>query len=78
VTTHIGGDRFTIFRTGVAKSRLNFLSLLRGVHEDYVINDAALAYSLDRQAIAKLAGHPNKSFASQIANSDSIRPGIPI
>ena len=71
VTTHIGGDRFTVFRTGVAKSRLNFLSLLRGVHEDYVINDAALAYmrehGLDRQAIAKLVVHPNKTFASQMA-----------
>ena len=45
--------------------------MLRGVDEDYVINDAALAYmrehGLDRQAIAKLAVHPNKTFPSQIA-----------
>jgi hypothetical protein len=29
VTTQIGGERFTVFRTGWSKSRLNFLSLLQ-------------------------------------------------
>ena len=44
VTTQIGGDRFCVFRTSRSKSRLNFLSLLQGGCEDYVVNDAALAY----------------------------------
>ncbi|OYR12109.1 hypothetical protein [Brucella thiophenivorans] len=40
-TTHIGGEHFTVFRTTKTKSRLNFLSLLRGNYQDYVLNDAA-------------------------------------
>ena len=42
--THIGGPNFTVFRTTPSKSRLNFLSLLRGNYQDYVLNDAALDY----------------------------------
>jgi hypothetical protein len=34
VTTQIGGERFTVFRTGWSKSRQSFLSLLRAGHED--------------------------------------------
>ena len=41
VTTQIGSDRFAVFRTSRSKSRLNFLSLLRAGHEDYVINDSS-------------------------------------
>lgn len=70
ITTHIGSDRFTVFRTGRTKSRLNFLSLLRAGHEDYIINDDALAYMRERgvevQVIDKLAAHPRKLFASQL------------
>ncbi|EIM28006.1 hypothetical protein [Microvirga lotononidis] len=40
VTTQIGGERFCVFRTSRSKSRLNFLSLLRGGCEDYVVNVA--------------------------------------
>ena len=40
-TTHIGGEHFTVFRTAPSKSRLNFLALLRGNYQDYVLNDAA-------------------------------------
>ncbi|MGO4568242.1 transposase [Rhizobium sp. 2YAF20] len=69
-TTHIGGNRFSVFRTGRAKSRLNFLSRLRAGYEDYVINDDALGYMRERgveaQIIAKLAAHPNKVFPSQM------------
>jgi regulator of replication initiation timing len=39
--THIGGPNFTVFRTTKSKSRLNFLSLLRGGYQEYVLNDAA-------------------------------------
>lgn len=42
--THIGGPNFTVFRTTKSKSRLNFLSLLRGNYKDYVLNDAAFDY----------------------------------
>ncbi len=69
ITTHIGGERFTVFRTGRSKSRLSFLSLLRAGHEDYVINAAALDYMRRRQVdpslIEKLSAHPEKIFASQ-------------
>jgi hypothetical protein len=46
--TQIGNDRFTWFATTGAKSRLNFLELLRAGHGDYVINTAALAYMRSR------------------------------
>ena len=62
VTTQIGGSRFSVFRTGRSKSRLNFLSLLRAGCEDYIINDAALDYMRHRKVapdvISKLAAHP--------------------
>jgi hypothetical protein len=45
--THIGNDRFAWFGTRSSKSRLNFLELLRAGQEDYVINQAALAYMRD-------------------------------
>lgn len=47
-TTHIGGPNFTVFRTTKSKSRLNFLSLLRGNYQDYVLNDAAFDYLEER------------------------------
>lgn len=49
-TTHIGGEHFTVFRTTKAKSRLNFLALLRGNYRDYVLGDAAFDYLLERKA----------------------------
>jgi hypothetical protein len=76
ITTHIGGERFTVFRTGRSKSRLSFLSLLRAGHEDYVINDAALDYMRRRQVdpllIETLAVPPQKIFASQMAWLDHL------
>jgi len=42
--THIGNDCFAFFATTGSKSRLNFLELLRAGRDDYVINEAALAY----------------------------------
>jgi hypothetical protein len=41
---HIGNDRFAFFATTFSKSRLNFLELLRAGRDEYVINEAALAY----------------------------------
>ena len=71
VTTQLGDDRFTVFRTGASKSREAFLSLLRAGHSDYVINTAALDYMRDRSlagpVIEKLATHRAKLFASTAA-----------
>ncbi len=71
VTTQIGDDRFTVFRTGASKSREAFLSLLRAGHTDYVVNTAALEYmrghSLSGQVIALLDAHPAKRFADTSA-----------
>ena len=68
VTPQIGGERCCVFRTSRSKSRLNFLSLLRAGHEDYVVNEAALDY-LRRQPVeaaviarlTKLQGHVFRS-----------------
>jgi kynurenine formamidase len=69
VTTQIGGERFTVFRTGRSKSRQSFLSLLRAGHEDYVINDEALRYMRERQlagpVIETLRAHPVQSFPNE-------------
>ena len=71
VTTQIGDDRFTVFRTGTSKSREAFLSLLRAGYGDYVINAAALEYmrgrSLAGSVIETLATHRAKLFASTAA-----------
>ncbi len=71
ITTQLGDDRFTIFRTGTSKSRAAFLSLLRAGHGDYVINATALEYmrgrSLAGSVIETLATHRAKLFASTAA-----------
>ncbi len=69
VCTQIGDARFAWFATTRSKSRLNFLTLLRAGHGDYVINDAALGYmrrrGLSGPAIARLAGHDGKRLADE-------------
>src|SRR5215213_5293366 len=71
VTTQIGSEHFTVFRTGWSKSRQSFLSLLRAGHEDLVINDAALRYMRERQlagpVIETLRAHPVQSFPNEAA-----------
>ena len=52
--THIGGPNFSVFRTTKSKSRLNFLSLLRGNYQDYVLNDAAFDYLEARHGASPL------------------------
>jgi hypothetical protein len=70
VCTQIGDARFTYFATTASKSRLNFLELLRAGagYDDYVVNAAALEYmrrrALPAHAIARLAEHPRKCFAT--------------
>src|SRR5664280_661480 len=67
-TTQIGSSNFTTFRTGPSKSRLAFLSRLRGGVSLYVINDAALAYmegrDLSQIVIDKFTAHEARIFAS--------------
>jgi hypothetical protein len=69
--THIGNDDFAWFGTTGSKSRLNFLELLRTGHEDFVINDEALAYmrsrALKASVIRLLAEHPARYFANRKA-----------
>jgi len=69
--TQIGNAHFTAFATTTSKSRLNFLSLLRAGHRDYVVNDAALAYMRERalaaHVIGRLTEHPDRYFADQAA-----------
>lgn len=71
VTTQVGDDRFTAFRTGTSKSREAFLSLLRAGHEDYAVTDAALEYMRGRglagPVVARLAAHPAKHFGDAAA-----------
>ena len=63
--THIGNTDFAWFATTRAKSRLNFLALLRAGATDYVINDEALAYMRSRSlsglrlGITRLRVHPD-------------------
>ena len=74
--THIGNTDFAWFATTRAKSRLNFLALLRAGATDYVINDEALAYmrgrSLSGLVIARL--HANKVELLRALE----RPDIPL
>jgi hypothetical protein len=60
--THIGNEFFAYFASTDTKSRLNFLTVLRGEHRDYVINEVALAYwhqyELSAALIAALAAGP--------------------
>jgi len=70
-TTHIGGEHFTVFRTTKTKSRLNFLSLLRGNYQDYVLNDATSDYlktrhGVDPTVIARLQTRTPQRFSNQV------------
>ena len=69
--TQIGNAHFTWFGTTASKSRLNFLELLRAGYNDYVVNDAAVAYMRERalaaHIIARLAQHPDRCFADRAA-----------
>lgn len=69
--TQIGNDHFAWFGTTGAKSRLNFLELLRAGYTDYVINDEALAYMRSRNlagpTLALVAAHVAKHFTDRAA-----------
>jgi hypothetical protein len=69
--TQLGNGHFTAFVTTAAKSRRNFLEVLRAGHTDYVVNDEALSYmrerSLAEHVIARLLAHKKRRFADQAA-----------
>lgn len=69
-TTQIGGEHFCAFRTAPSKSRLNFLALLRGNYQDYVLNDAAFTFLQDRQVdpalVARLRASEPQHFSNQV------------
>jgi hypothetical protein len=76
-TTQIGSDRFCVFRTGPSKSRLAFLSWLRGRACLFVINQAALDYMKERAlsdvTIAKFAEMQDRVFESKEAWEDCLK-----
>jgi hypothetical protein len=76
VCTQIGNDSFAWFGTTGSKSRLNFLSLLRAGHTDYVVNQAALDYMRDHllagPLVGKLAAHEQRRFADEQAWIDHL------
>ena len=69
--TQLGDKRFTVFRTGMSKSRRTFLSLLQAGRTDYVVNDAALtkmrSMTMAAPQLAALAQHPAKRFPDEAA-----------
>src|SRR5271166_4726591 len=79
--TQIGNAQFTWFGTTGSKSRLNYLELLRAGHDDYIINDEALAYmrarALAGPVIARLSEHADRIFADRAAwNAHLERLGV--
>jgi hypothetical protein len=54
--THVGNDFFAYFKSTDSKSRVNFLEVLRGSHQDYVIDEVALAYFAEQKLACALIG----------------------
>jgi len=75
--TQMGNDHFAAFATTTSKSRLNFLTLLRAGHSDYVINAEALAYmrgrALSGLVIERLATHPEHTFPDEATWTDHLQ-----
>jgi hypothetical protein len=66
--THVGGLFFSYFTSTESKSRINFLEVLRGKHNDYIISDEALEYMFEHGAsddlLNLLEDAPRKYFAN--------------
>jgi hypothetical protein len=64
--THVGNDLFAWFESTDSKSRINFLKLLRAGHDDYRIDDDALAYmesnSLPKSLLRNIREATKKHF----------------
>jgi hypothetical protein len=67
--THIGNELFAWFESTESKSRINFLTLLRGKHTDYVLGDDAFEYmvaqKLPKAQIKLLTDHDKKYFGTR-------------
>ncbi len=68
--TVIGNDLFTHFSTTQSKSRENYLRILRGPHEDFVLNEYSRTY-LEKQQLP--ACHLSKlKFSSQVISQNDL------
>lgn len=56
-TTIIGNRWFSVFTTTDSKSRINFLKLLQGNREHYLINEDTIAYLIQCKASSYLPGY---------------------
>ena len=67
--THIGNELFAWFESTQSKSRINFLTLLRGKHTDYVLNEEAFEYmraqKLPQKVIQPMTELKLKSFQDE-------------
>jgi hypothetical protein len=70
-TTHIGNEYFAWFATTASKSRVNFLSLLRGGFTDYQVSTEAVAWmrqqELAQDVLRRLDEAPQRHFADAAA-----------
>ena len=67
--THVGNELFAYFESTGSKSRINFLEVLRGEHEDYVVNDVALdfmrAQKLPQEPLEHLCAHQGRRYKNK-------------
>jgi hypothetical protein len=56
-TTVIGNEWFSVFATTESKSRINFLKLLQGGKEEYIINDDTLEFIREANESSYLLGY---------------------
>jgi hypothetical protein len=80
-TTHIGNELFAWFGSTKSKSRINFLHLLRAGHEDYRVDEEALAYmqgqKLPHGPLERLRTHSEGLFTGEAHwNTHLTRLGI--
>ena len=68
-TTIIGNDYFSVFTTTESKSRINFLKLLQGNKEHYVINKDTIAYLNNTNAAGYLSGYIALSLGKKFFTS---------
>ena len=65
--THIGNNWFAWFESTSSKSRVNFLNLLRGKHDDYILNADALEYmkqkKLPQAQLEILSAYTGEAFS---------------
>ena len=64
--THIGNELFSYFKSTESKSRINFLKILRGRHNDYILTEESFEYmsmlNLPHDRKDRIIGKLNKKF----------------